>query len=128
MAAMIPAIIPIVINALPESYIIFVSCIHPLQGAFNALVYFRPKYIADRQKMASRSNVRASRLSSIMITLNVALPKRSSAPSNGGRKIPAPQIIDEDVTTKSNEREVKIHSIEHREDVFDENNLPEEEM
>mmetsp|Transcript_6121 Transcript_6121/g.12296 ORF Transcript_6121/g.12296 Transcript_6121/m.12296 type:complete len:125 (-) Transcript_6121:210-584(-) len=124
MAAMIPAVITIVINALPEPYIIFVSCIHPLQGAFNALVYFRPKYIANRQKMASRSNLRASRLSSILRTLNVSLPKRSSALSNGGRKIPAPQIIDKDLTTKSNEREVKIHSIENKEDVFDEKNLP----
>ncbi len=119
---MIPAIIPIIINALPEPYIIFVSCIHPLQGAFNALVYFRPKYIAERQKMASRSNLRASRLSSILITLNVSLPRRLSALSSGGRNIP-PQFVDEEVTTKSNEREVKIHSINVVEDAFDENEL-----
>ncbi|KAL7460745.1 hypothetical protein ACHAXS_001189 [Conticribra weissflogii] len=122
MAAMIPAIIPIIINALPEPYIIFVSCIHPLQGAFNALVYFRPKYIAERQKMASRSNLRASRLSSILITLNVSLPRRLSALSSGGRNIP-PQFVDEEVTTKTNEREVKIHSINVVEDAFDENEL-----
>ncbi len=78
MAALIPGTLSIIFYDLPRPFAIFVSCTNPMQGAFNSLVYFRPKYIAERQKMVSNSHRRESRLSSLLNTLNVTLPRRSS--------------------------------------------------
>mmetsp|Transcript_22470 Transcript_22470/g.47109 ORF Transcript_22470/g.47109 Transcript_22470/m.47109 type:complete len:168 (-) Transcript_22470:370-873(-) len=91
MAALMPAVVTIISEDLPRNFSIFVACAYPMQGAFNALVYFRPKYISERQKMASRSDRRESRVSSILKTLSITPPKRSSASSNAIlQKVPAP--------------------------------------
>mmetsp|Transcript_26708 Transcript_26708/g.55055 ORF Transcript_26708/g.55055 Transcript_26708/m.55055 type:complete len:352 (-) Transcript_26708:477-1532(-) len=91
MAALMPAVVTIISEDLPRNFPIFVACAYPMQGAFNALSYFRPKYISERQKMASRSDRRESRVSSILKTLSITPPKRSSASSNAIlQKVPAP--------------------------------------
>lgn len=110
MVAMVPAVLTIVVNDLPGSYLIFVACTRPLQGGFNALVYFRPKYIAERQKMVSTSNARNSRLSSILVTLNMPLPRRSSAFSNNGsgQTMSTPQLLDQHVAENKEQHKSSI--------------------
>mmetsp|Transcript_1181 Transcript_1181/g.2448 ORF Transcript_1181/g.2448 Transcript_1181/m.2448 type:complete len:446 (+) Transcript_1181:65-1402(+) len=77
MAAWLPAIIGLaLLRKSPPSYVVFIACMYPLQGFFNALVYFRPKYISQRQQMVPGSTERASRLTSMINTLH--LPRASS--------------------------------------------------
>ncbi len=124
MVAMIPALLSIVVKDLPESYFIFVACTRPLQGGFNALVYFCPKYIAEQQKMVSTSNTRDSRLSSILLTLNVSLPRRSSAFSNrSGEKNPTPQLIDQRVAEDMEKHESTIDLHKSNGDALEEDEI-----
>jgi len=82
MAAWWPAIIALIMyEKTPPEYVCFISAVYPLQGAFNALVYFRPKYIAERQRMISTSDRCVSRLSVVLDTVN--LPRMSSENLNG---------------------------------------------
>ncbi len=77
MAAWLPAIIGLaLLQKSPPAYVVFIACTFPMQGFFNALVYFRPKYISQRQQMVPGSTERASRLNSMLNTLH--LPRVSS--------------------------------------------------
>lgn len=104
MASLIPAIITLVVKDYPLAYPIFVACLNPLQGALNTFVYFRPKYKAERQKMVSGSDRRKSRISSVLKTLNVTLPRRSSV------SLPTPPNHDNDDFENSRQEDVEINS------------------
>ncbi len=83
MVTWIPSIIAILLDdILPEPSVIFLACLFPLQGLFNAIVYFRPKYIAERQRMISDSDRRGSRASTVMNTLKIPTKRRSSTETN----------------------------------------------
>ncbi len=111
MAALIPAIVTLVVRDYPKAYAIFVACINPLQGAFNTFVYFRPKYKAERQKMVSGSGRRKSRLSSVLKTLNVTLPRRSSV------SLPIPPDHDNDGLEKSCQKIMETYSCSKKDEL-----------
>ncbi len=82
MVAWLPAIIALVLfDSAPSSYYVFLASVYPLQGLFNALVYFRPKYVAERHRMFSSSEGRGSQISTIFFTLKIPRPKRPSIDS-----------------------------------------------
>jgi len=83
MAAWLPAMIALILlERLPSDFFVFLACLYPLQGAFNSIVYFRPKYIANRQRMCSIEGRRGSNVSLILATVNIDLPRRPSAELN----------------------------------------------
>lgn len=83
MAAWLPAMVALILlERLPSDFFVFLACLYPLQGAFNSIVYFRPKYIANRQRMYSIAGRRSSNVSLILATVNIDLPRRPSAELN----------------------------------------------
>ena len=72
---MILIIISIRVPDLPEWYWVLLSFVFPLQGFLNAIVYFRQKYLADRE-MCNDSQYagNASLFASLGRVLEVSLP------------------------------------------------------
>lgn len=71
MVTFVPALLAS-LSFLPRWYYVFYSCLFPLQGLFNAFVYFRPKYVAERRRSG------ASRMGAVVkvLGLGIAVPVR----------------------------------------------------
>ncbi len=118
MAAWWPPIIALIMyEKTPPEYVCFISAMYPLQGAFNALVYFRPKYIAEQQRMMSTSDSHGRRLSVLLDTVN--LPRMSSDNLNGivlktplklGRYRESPPLESNEPDTKVIDNDVDIEN------------------
>mmetsp|Transcript_8798 Transcript_8798/g.18789 ORF Transcript_8798/g.18789 Transcript_8798/m.18789 type:complete len:169 (+) Transcript_8798:776-1282(+) len=66
MAAWIPPVIGSVgRETLPDEFMVFVACFAPLQGAFNAFVYFRPRFNRQESVLVPRLDIVAHLASSV---------------------------------------------------------------
>jgi len=102
MAVVLPSLFTLVTTPTPE-YIVFMACLHPLQGLFNAFVYFRPKYESERRRIYSSSNPterRATKMSSVLKVLNISIRG-----SDGGNTPQNNDVNQEADTYDSNEEE-----------------------
>lgn len=75
MAVVFPSLFALVMTPTP-GYILFMACLHPLQGFLNAFVYFRPKYESERRRTVSSTipvERRPTRMSSVLRVLNIPL-------------------------------------------------------
>jgi len=68
----IPLYVYMFVENLPPWFFIFLAIVYPSQGTLNALVYFRPKYIADQH--SGRVEKRSS-IVSIMNALDITTPE-----------------------------------------------------
>lgn len=93
---------------------VFFACIFPLQGLFNALVYFRPKYNTIRNRDELSSVQALARVLDIQMTVSSTIRSRLSdiaaVTLTSGRTSPAsPDIaVSAQNETKASENDIKI--------------------
>ena len=80
--------------AVPPGVGVFASCMLPLQGAFNAYVYFRPRMVAKKERSAKSSVSSQSKVSKVSKT---TLNRGSTALTEGDGKSGAEGYNNEEV-------------------------------
>ncbi len=94
MAVVFPSLFALVMTPTP-GYVLFMACLHPLQGLLNAFVYFRPKYESERRRtVASTASVerRPTRMSSVFKVLNIPLGGLEGGISPQNNVIDSPEV------------------------------------
>ena len=82
-AAYLVIFVPVIVSMLDNSgvFYVFFACIFPLQGTLNSAVYFRPKYVAARNRHDGR---RVPRIEAIFEVLDITSQTSLASRANTG--------------------------------------------